>query len=57
MDRPLRIALAQIASLLGDVEANAAKAREAHATAAAMGADLVLLPELFLVGYPPKTSC
>src|SRR6202000_1379706 len=35
-------------------EGNAAKARAARARAAADGADLVVLPELFMTGYPPE---
>ena len=50
----LRIALAQLNPTLGDIPANAALARQARAEAARLGADLVLLPELFLVGYPPE---
>jgi malonyl-CoA/methylmalonyl-CoA synthetase len=47
----LRLALAQLDSTLGDVEANAARAREALRGAAAKGADLVVFPELQLSGY------
>ncbi len=50
----LRIALAQLNPTLGDVAGNLAKARAAQAEAAAQGADLVMLPELFLAGYPPE---
>jgi NAD+ synthase len=48
------ITLAQLNPTVGDVEGNAAKARAARARAAADGADLVVLPELFLAGYPPE---
>jgi predicted amidohydrolase len=47
----MRLALAQLDARLGDVEANARRAREAIAGAAAGGADLVVFPELFLSGY------
>jgi NAD+ synthase (glutamine-hydrolysing) len=49
----LRIALAQVAARVGDVEANARTVRTAWDAAADAGADLVVLPELALVGYPP----
>jgi len=51
----LRIALAQLNLLVGDVRGNLeraiAEARRAHE---ALRADLVLLPELTLSGYPPE---
>ena len=50
----LRIALAQINPIVGDIAGNAALARKARAEAARLGADLVILPELSLVGYPPE---
>src|ERR1700753_3645520 len=50
----LKITLAQLNPTVGDVEGNAAKARAARVRAAADGADLVVLPELFLGGYPPE---
>jgi NAD+ synthase len=50
----LRIALAQLNPTVGDIAGNAALARKARAEAAKLGADLVTLPELFLVGYPPE---
>jgi NAD+ synthase len=49
-----KITLAQLNPTVGDVEGNAAKARAARARAAADGADLVVLPELFIAGYPPE---
>ena len=55
-DRPdiLRIALAQLNPVLGDIEGNIEKARAARADAARMKADLLLLTELFVSGYPPE---
>ena len=50
----LRIAVAQLNPVVGDVAGNLAKAREARADAARQGADLVLFTELFLAGYPPE---
>src|ERR1700693_414013 len=50
----LAIAVAQLDPTVGDIAGNADKARQARATAAREGADLVALPELFLSGYPPE---
>jgi NAD+ synthase len=50
----LAIAIAQLNPIVGDIAGNADKARGARARAAAAGADLVLLPELFICGYPPE---
>ncbi len=49
-----RITLAQLNPTVGDVSGNAAKARAARDKAKADGADLLLLPELFVTGYPPE---
>jgi NAD+ synthase len=48
------MALAQLNPIVGDVAGNAARARAARAQAAADGADVVVLSELFLAGYPPE---
>jgi NAD+ synthase len=50
----LRIALAQLNPIVGDVAGNADKVRRARDQAAAEGADLVAFPELFIAGYPPE---
>ncbi len=50
----LRIAVAQLNPVVGDVAGNLKMAREARADAARHGADLVLFTELFLAGYPPE---
>lgn len=50
----LRIAVAQLNPVLGDIVGNLKKARDAHAKAAAMGADLVLFTEMFISGYSPE---
>jgi NAD+ synthase len=50
----LAITIAQLNPIVGDVAGNAEKARGARARAAAAGADLILLPELFICGYPPE---
>jgi NAD+ synthase len=46
--------LAQLNPTVGDVKGNAEKVRAARARAKADGADLVVLPELFIAGYPPE---
>jgi NAD+ synthase len=50
----LKIALAQLNPVVGDLAGNAQKLRRARAEAAAKGADLVVFPELFITGYPPE---
>jgi len=49
-----RIALAQIDVTVGDVGANADACVAAISSARAAGAELVLLPELAITGYPPE---
>src|SRR5262245_44208941 len=51
---PLRLALAQIDSRVGDLEGNTAKIAEHIARARDGGAELVLFPELAVTGYPPE---
>ncbi|HEY6662436.1 MAG TPA: NAD+ synthase [Sphingomicrobium sp.] len=50
----LRIAFAQMNQRVGDLEGNAAAMLEVRRQAAAEGAELLLCPELQLVGYPPE---
>ncbi|MBY5162999.1 NAD+ synthase [Salsipaludibacter albus] len=50
----LRIALAQLATRVGDVDHNLALVLDAWHDAARAGADLVVFPELALPGYPPE---
>ncbi len=47
----MRVGLAQISSVLGDVDRNLVRAREAIEEAVAGDADLVVFPELCLSGY------
>lgn len=54
MTSSLKIAFAQLNPTVGDVQGNLAKARKARGDAAAMGADILLFSELFIVGYPPE---
>jgi NAD+ synthase len=50
----LRIAIAQLNPIVGDVAGNADRVRQARAQAAAHQADLVMFSELFLSAYPPE---
>ncbi len=51
---PLRIAIAQMNSVVGDIAGNAARIGEFAARAKLQGADVMLTPELALCGYPPE---
>jgi NAD+ synthase len=46
------LALAQLNAVVGDIEGNVKKARDARARAAEAGADLIAFSELYLTGYP-----
>ena len=50
----LRIALAQVDTIVGDLDGNAEVVVAWSRRAAEAGADLVLFPELALTGYPPE---
>jgi len=50
----MRLALAQLNPLVGDLEGNGRRIEQASGEAAAAGADLLLTPELSLWGYPPR---
>ncbi|HEY4943206.1 MAG TPA: NAD+ synthase [Rhizomicrobium sp.] len=54
MTDTFRIALAQLNPIMGDIHGNLTKARAARADAAKQGADVILFPELYIVGYPPE---
>ena len=49
----MRIALAQLNPIVGDLAGNRRLVEEAAAKAAAAGAELALFPEMALTGYPP----
>jgi NAD+ synthase (glutamine-hydrolysing) len=51
---PLRIALAQINPMVGDLAGNREKIIEYTARARDEGADIVVFPELAIPGYPPE---
>ncbi len=50
----MRIALAQINPTVGDIDGNADKHLRAIERAEAAGAELVVFPEMSIIGYPPK---
>lgn len=50
----LRIAIAQLNPVMGDLHGNLEKARAARKQAADKQADLILFTELFICGYPPE---
>jgi NAD+ synthase (glutamine-hydrolysing) len=50
----MRIGFAQINTTVGDINANKDRILSAYEKAVALGADLVLTPELALTGYPPQ---
>ena len=50
----MRLALAQINSVVGDLEGNRDRVLARLAEAKEAGADLVLFPELVVTGYPPE---
>jgi NAD+ synthase (glutamine-hydrolysing) len=52
--RGMRVALAQINPTVGDIAGNEAKVRAQLARAREAGAQLALVPELAISGYPPE---
>src|SRR3954452_3780190 len=50
----MRLALAQMNTVVGDLDGNAARIGESLLEARAAGAELVLFPELAVTGYPPE---
>ena len=54
VDRPMRLALAQIDATVGDMDGNAAKIRDYLGRAAEARAQVVIFPELAINGYPPE---
>ncbi|MCK5262995.1 MAG: hypothetical protein KAJ92_04880 [Gammaproteobacteria bacterium] len=54
MKKLVRVAMVQDNFLVGDIKANADKIIKLAQKAKAEGADLVMFPELALVGYPPE---
>ena len=54
MTDSLAIALAQVNPTVGDIDGNIGLAHRARAEAARRGADLVVMTELMISGYPPE---
>jgi NAD+ synthetase len=54
MSNSVKIAIAQMNCVLGDLSGNAAKIIDCAARAKAAGAEVLLTPELSLCGYPPE---
>ncbi len=50
----MKIAIAQINTLIGDFEGNLERMLQASAQARNQGADLIIFPELTTCGYPPR---
>ena len=50
----MRLALAQINPIVGDLDGNRALIAQRIADAKSAGADIVVLPELATTGYPPE---
>ncbi|MDI1248279.1 MAG: NAD+ synthase [Lacunisphaera sp.] len=50
----MRIGLAQINTIVGDLAGNSRLILDAYRTLVAQGAELVLFPELVVCGYPPR---
>ncbi len=54
MRQQLKLALAQLNPVVGDIAGNLNRARGARAKAAKLGSDVVVFSELFITGYPPE---
>ena len=54
MAMTLKIAIAQINATVGDLAGNAARVLDFAQRASALGADVLLTPELVICGYPPE---
>jgi NAD+ synthase (glutamine-hydrolysing) len=54
MSLPLQVAIVQHNPAVGDISGNCDQIIEGYSQAANAGADLVVAPELALVGYPPR---
>src|SRR5208282_1529495 len=50
----MRIGLLQLNATIGAFDKNRARLEDAYREAVGRGAELVLAPELFLCGYPPR---
>lgn len=52
--KQVRLALAQINTVVGDIDGNVQKILEHIARARLQGAEIVVFPELAVTGYPPE---
>jgi len=52
--KAMKIALAQLNPTIGDIPGNMRRILDAYRRAVELGADVVVTPELSLLGYPPK---
>src|SRR5512136_1439879 len=52
--RAVKIGVLQLNSTIGDYAANQARLLAGYETACGLGAELVMAPEMFLCGYPPR---
>ena len=50
----VRVGIAQINAVVGDLDGNAQRVLDAYDSAAGAGCDLVVFPELMITGYPPE---
>ena len=50
----VRVGLAQLNPVVGDIAGNSRRIRELYASADAAGCDIVVFPELSITGYPPE---
>jgi len=50
----LRVGLAQLNTVVGDIDGNTSRIIELMTQAAALGCDIVAFPELAITGYPPE---
>ncbi len=50
----MRVTIAQVNPIVGDIEGNLVKIKDLLGRCEQESSDLVVFPELFLVGYPPK---
>ena len=50
----MRLALAQLNAVVGDLDGNRGKILEYVSEAGSVGADLIVFPELATTGYPPE---
>jgi NAD+ synthase (glutamine-hydrolysing) len=50
----LRVGIAQVNAVVGDLDGNAQRVLDAYASATADGCNVVVFPELVVTGYPPE---